>query len=59
MLDNKPEDGGLKPRRVSFSIRLLDADARRVVAIAEAHEWSLTKTIQKLVVAALDAKLVK
>lgn len=59
MLGKKPEDGGLEPRRVSFSIRLLDEDARRVVAIAEAHEWSLTKTIQKLVIAALDAQLVK
>jgi hypothetical protein len=47
------------PRSVNFSVRLTESDAKRVEAIASAHDWPLAKTLQKLVVAALDAKLVK
>ncbi|MCI0598724.1 MAG: hypothetical protein L0Y60_04255 [Beijerinckiaceae bacterium] len=59
MTADNPKEVIMGTRPVSFSIRLRHEEARRVVAIAEAHEWSFTKTIQKLVIAALDAKLVK
>jgi hypothetical protein len=48
-----------EPRPVNFSVRLTESDAGRVETIAKAHDWPLAKTIQKLVVAALDAKLLK
>ena len=48
-----------EPKTVNFSVRLPASDARRVEAIATAHDWPLAKTLQKLIVAALDAKLVK
>jgi hypothetical protein len=46
-------------KSVNFSVRLTESDAKRVEATATAHDWSLAKTIQKLVIAALDARLVK
>ncbi len=39
--------------------RLRQADAKRLEALAAAKDWPAAKTIQKLVVAALDAKLLK
>ncbi len=57
MAIKKPGDA---PSRLNnFSCRLSDEDAKRVRAIAIAHDWPLAKTIQKLVVAALDAKVLK
>ncbi len=55
----KPEEVIMPPPSIGFSIRLRQDDARRVMEMAKAHDWSVTKTIQKLVMAALDAKLVK
>ncbi|MCI0540184.1 MAG: hypothetical protein L0Z50_33685 [Verrucomicrobiales bacterium] len=47
------------PQAWVFSVRLPEADADRVRALARLKEWSIAKTIAKLVVAALDARLVK
>jgi hypothetical protein len=38
---------------------LPEEDVHRVTAIAEAQDWPMAKTIQKLVVAALEAKVLK
>jgi lysozyme family protein len=46
-------------RPINFSVRLSEADAKRLEALAAAKDWPAAKTIQKLVVAALDAKLLK
>ncbi|MCI0539660.1 MAG: hypothetical protein L0Z50_31005 [Verrucomicrobiales bacterium] len=46
-----------KTRRSVFSVRLTEADAARVRTVALAKEWTISKTIEQLVVAALDAKL--
>jgi hypothetical protein len=46
-------------KRTNFSVRLPDEDVIRVAAIAEARDWPMAKTIQKLVTAALDAKVLK
>lgn len=47
----------LKPKAVGFSTRLSPTDAARVRAIAAERDWTSAKTVQKLVVAALDAKV--
>ena len=46
-------------RPINHSVRLSIADTKRIEIIATGHDWSVAKTISKLVVAALDAKLVK
>ena len=46
-------------KKTNFSVRLPDEDVIRVKAIAAARDWPMAKTIQKLVVAALDAKVLK
>ena len=59
MPPKKPAPASQELRPVNFSVRLSEADAQRVKAIAEAHDWPMAKTIQKLVVSALDAKALK
>ena len=46
-------------KKTNFSVRLPDEDVNRVKALAESHDWPMAKTIQKLVSAALDAKVLK
>lgn len=43
-------------RYKNFTIRVSESDQARAREIATAHDWTLSKTIQKLVVAGLDAK---
>jgi hypothetical protein len=43
----------------NFSVRLPPEDVKRIKALAAAHEWPLAKVIQKLVKAALDARVLK
>jgi lysozyme family protein len=59
MPPKKTEAPSLAARSVNFSVRLSADDAKRVEAIAKAHDWPLAKTLQKLIIAALDARLVK
>jgi lysozyme family protein len=54
-----PAGAKQEPRPINFSVRLSEDDASRVEALATAHDWPLAKTLQKLIAAALDAKLVK
>jgi hypothetical protein len=49
----------VKESTVNFSTRLPKSYADRVTNLAEDRDWTLGKTIQKLVIAALDAKLLK
>jgi hypothetical protein len=58
MLRKKPDTPSAS-RSVNCSTRLTESDARRVEAVAKAHDWTIAKTIQKLVTAALDAKVLK
>lgn len=46
-------------RPINFSVRLSSEDAKRVEALAAAHDWTLGKTIAKIVALALDAGLLK
>jgi hypothetical protein len=46
-------------RDVNHSLRLSAEDTARVRVIADAKEWPFAKTLAKLVVLALDAKLLK
>lgn len=46
-------------KKTNFSVRLPDEDVARITAIAEARDWTMAKTIQKLVTAALDTKALK
>jgi hypothetical protein len=46
-------------KKTNFSVRLPDEDVNRVAVIAAAREWPMATTIQKLVRAALDAKVLK
>jgi hypothetical protein len=46
-------------KKTNFSVRIPDEDVARIAAIAEARDWPMAKTIQKLVTAALDAKVLK
>jgi lysozyme family protein len=55
----KKEEAPIAARPINFSVRLSVADAKRLEIIAVAHDWSLAKTVNKLVVAALDGKLIK
>ena len=49
----------VKEDTVNFSTRLPKSYADRVANLAKDRDWTLGKTIQKLVIAALDAKLLK
>jgi hypothetical protein len=49
----------VKEDTVNFSTRLPKSYADRVANLANDRDWTLGKTIQKLVIAALDAKLLK
>ena len=46
-------------RPVNFSMRLSESDAAKVQEIATAKEWTLAKTLQKLVSLALEKGLLK
>jgi hypothetical protein len=59
MPPKKPDPPAPMSKTVNFSVRLTESDARRVDVIAKAHDWSHAKTIQKLCIAALDARLLK
>jgi hypothetical protein len=43
----------------NFSVSMTESDAARVEALAAAHRWRRSETLNRLVVAALDGKLVK
>ena len=49
----------LPVKPVNFSVRLPESDATRVQEIAAAKEWTLAKTLQKLVSLALEKELLK
>ena len=49
----------VKEDTVNFSTRLPKSYADRVANLANDRDWTLGKTIQNLVIAALDAKLLK
>jgi hypothetical protein len=59
MAVKKSIEGRLEPRPINFSVRLSETDARRVRQLAEAHDWPTAKVLQKLISAALEARLVK
>ena len=46
-------------RTVNHSLRLTEADTERVRTVALAHDWPMGKVLAKLVIAALDSKLLK
>jgi hypothetical protein len=50
---------GGQERPINHSLRLSQADTDRVKTIADAREWTVAKTLAKLVALALDARLLK
>ena len=48
-----------RPKKIKCNLALEKMTAEKVLDIATAHDWSVAKTLSKIVTAGLDADLVK